>query len=141
VLLLFCRVTRIPAYPAEWREDLFLSIQVFFLFRYSILCEGLHRPAESGSAAWAADGRCANACELMTRYFFHVHDGPFAHTDMVGEEFADGHAAWSEATRYAGEIIRDVDGRLQPDTEWRLDVTDQQGQPLYRIVVSTKLAS
>jgi uncharacterized protein DUF6894 len=77
----------------------------------------------------------------VTRYFFHVYDGAFGHIDTVGEEFPDRHAAWSEATRYAGEVIRDIDGRLQPDVEWRLDVTDEKGWALYRIVVSAKVAS
>jgi hypothetical protein len=73
----------------------------------------------------------------VTRYFFHVHDGPFGHIDRVGEELPDRHTAWREAIRYAGEVIRDLDGRLEPATEWRLDVTDREGHPIYRIVVST----
>jgi hypothetical protein len=71
----------------------------------------------------------------VTRYFFHVHNGPFGHIDTVGEELADLHAAWSEAPRYTGEVVRDIDGGLQPDFEWRLDVTDREGLPFYRIVV------
>lgn len=76
----------------------------------------------------------------MTRYFFHVHDGPHEHIDKMGEELPDRRAAWNEATRYTGEAIRDIDGKLQPDVDWSLDVTDYEGQPVYRIVVSAKVA-
>jgi hypothetical protein len=39
----------------------------------------------------------------MPRYFFSTyHD--VSHIDHDGEEFADKHAAWQEATRMAGDI-------------------------------------
>jgi hypothetical protein len=76
----------------------------------------------------------------LTRYFFHVHHGPFAHIDAVGEKLLDRRAASNEATKYAGEVIREIDGRLRPDADWHLDVTDQKGRSVYRIVVSAKLA-
>src|SRR5205823_2476659 len=47
----------------------------------------------------------------MPRYFFNVyHNG--AILDEEGYELADRSAAWAEATAAAGEMIRDLDGRL-----------------------------
>ena len=59
----------------------------------------------------------------MPRYFFHVHYGDESYVDEVGEDLADDHAAWLEATSSTGESIRDLDGRLKPGTDWRMDVT------------------
>jgi hypothetical protein len=44
-------------------------------------------------------------------------------------------AAWHEATISAGHIIRDINSRLQPGQEWRLEVTDEFANPLYIIHV------
>ena len=33
--------------------------------------------------------------------------------------------AWKEATSAAGEILKDIDGSLDPDREWRMDVMDE----------------
>lgn len=40
-------------------------------------------------------------------------------------------AAWEEATRTAGELIRDVDGRLKPGHDWRMEITDEFSNPLW----------
>jgi hypothetical protein len=60
----------------------------------------------------------------MPRYFFNVHHD-VSHVDDIGEEFDDKHAAWEEATRTAGEMIKDVDGRLRPGHDWKLEVEDE----------------
>jgi hypothetical protein len=66
----------------------------------------------------------------MPRYFFNIfHDRD--HEDLEGEELPDSHAAWAEATETAGGILRDLDGKLQPGQEWRLEVTDEFRNPLY----------
>lgn len=41
--------------------------------------------------------------------------------------------AWKEATRAAGEILKDIDGSLDPEREWRMDVTNDAGQPLFSL--------
>ena len=62
----------------------------------------------------------------MPGYFFNVYNGEQAvHLDRDGEELADRNAAWEEATRSTGLSIRDLDGRLKPGVEWRLEVTDE----------------
>lgn len=71
----------------------------------------------------------------MPKYFFNVYSGPNAFRDEVGEELPDRHAAWREATSSAGESLKDLDGRLKPGTEWRMEVLDEFGNCLYRLTV------
>jgi len=70
----------------------------------------------------------------MPRYFFnlrHLHAG----IDDQGEELRDDEAAWQEATKVAGEIFKDVDGKFRPGQEWSLEVMDESHEPVYRIVI------
>ncbi|HXP66005.1 MAG TPA: hypothetical protein VN815_11060 [Steroidobacteraceae bacterium] len=60
----------------------------------------------------------------MPRYFFHVHHDR-AQLDTEGEELPDKHAAWREATITAGQILQGIDGKLNPDREWRMEVEDE----------------
>jgi hypothetical protein len=60
----------------------------------------------------------------MPRYFFHVHHDR-AQRDTEGEELPDKHAAWREATITAGQILQGIDGKLNPDREWRMEVEDE----------------
>ena len=70
----------------------------------------------------------------MPRYFFNVYHGEPT-MDVEGEELPDKHAAWNEATRTAGSILCDLDGRFQPGQEWRLEVTNERGVPIYAIYI------
>ena len=73
----------------------------------------------------------------MPRYFFNVyHDRSVL--DQEGEELPDRHAAWKEATLTAGRMMQDIDGKLQPGREWRLEVTDEFANPLYVIHVNVE---
>lgn len=66
------------------------------------------------------------------RYFFHVtHDDPRV-DDENGVDLADGKAAWEQATRACGEMIRDIDGNLSQGTDWCMDVEDETG-PVFSI--------
>jgi hypothetical protein len=49
----------------------------------------------------------------MPRYFFHLHHNE-PQIDEEGEELPDKDVAWKEATVMAGEILKDIDGKLQP---------------------------
>jgi hypothetical protein len=50
-----------------------------------------------------------------------------------GEDFPDNEAAWHEAI--AGEIFKDV-GAFRPGDDWKLEVTDENGKPVFRIRVT-----
>jgi hypothetical protein len=60
------------------------------------------------------------------RYFFHVRDG-FSEADLTGTEFPSFQAAHGEAVSFCGAMLRDLDGELPLDSEWRMDVTDETG--------------
>ena len=62
----------------------------------------------------------------MPRFFFNVRDGK-GFPDAEGVEFADASAACGEAVTLAGEILRDVNGKMSEGGDWRLDVTDAAG--------------
>lgn len=70
----------------------------------------------------------------MPRYFFNIyHEAP--NVDREGEELADKHAAWKEATQMAGHILQDLDGNFQPGQTWKLEVPDEFRNPLYVLQV------
>lgn len=70
----------------------------------------------------------------MPRYFFNVYHER-AELDEEGEELPDLQAAWREATVTTGQILQDLDGRLRPGRDWRMEVTDEFANPLYVIHV------
>jgi nitrate reductase beta subunit len=70
----------------------------------------------------------------MPRYFFNVYHQA-THVDRDGEELPDKEEAWAEATRIAGGMIRDIDGKLRPGQDWRMEVTDEFANPLWEIRV------
>jgi hypothetical protein len=76
----------------------------------------------------------------MPRFYFNVRDGSqLSHTDNVGEELAGADVAWTLAITYAGEILRDLDGKLKPEADWRLEVTNESGRRVCSVFVRGKL--
>lgn len=73
----------------------------------------------------------------MPRYFFHViherHD-----VDHEGEDLPDRHAAWKEATETAGQMLQGLDGKLKPECDWRMEVTDELQNTLYILHISAE---
>jgi len=73
----------------------------------------------------------------MPRYFFNVQNVA-PHADDEGEELPDDEAAWREATKYAGALLNDIDGKFRPGQEWRLEVKDKAGRLVHTIRISSK---
>lgn len=73
----------------------------------------------------------------MPRYFFNVHKVAPS-TDDHGEVLPDDEAAWREATLYAGELLKDIDGKFRPGQEWSLEVTDEARASVYVIQIRAK---
>ena len=73
----------------------------------------------------------------MPRYFFHVYHDTIHH-DNEGAELADRNAAWEMATREAGEAIKDIDGKLRPGHDWRMEITDEFANPLWEIHINVE---
>jgi hypothetical protein len=59
-----------------------------------------------------------------------------------GIELESTRKAWKEATKAAGEILKDLDGSLEPHSEWRMDVFDDDGNSLFslRLIPQTYVA-
>jgi len=74
----------------------------------------------------------------MPRYYFNILNLNLSIIDDVGEELPDKEAAWRQATITAGELFKDVDGRLRPGQEWALEVTDEVRRPIYLIRIEAK---
>jgi hypothetical protein len=75
----------------------------------------------------------------MPLYFYRITHGAGAPAwphDAV--ELANDEAAWEEATTACGEMLRDLDGALKAGAEWRMEVTRESGEMLYRLVFSAE---
>jgi hypothetical protein len=72
----------------------------------------------------------------MPKYHFIIAQDDVIHRD--GFELPDMNAAWHEATKTCGEMIRDLDGSLKPDSRWALTIQDKTGKPLRTIEVIIK---
>ena len=71
----------------------------------------------------------------MPRYFFNVYDG-YSELDTDGTELPDIYTAQSEAIRLSGEILREEGGRFWNNTEWKLEVADENGTILFVLTFS-----
>ncbi|MBK3662157.1 tRNA 5-methylaminomethyl-2-thiouridine synthase [Bradyrhizobium diazoefficiens] len=74
----------------------------------------------------------------MPQYVFSVRNLEPNDPPIAGE-FTDDEAAWKEATHFAADLFRDVDGKLRPGEEWFLEVVDAEGRLIFKIRVSAKL--
>lgn len=72
----------------------------------------------------------------MPRFFFNVYNGT-SYNDIVGDELPNNEAAWAEATTIAGQLLRDLDGKLKPGQKLSIRVTDEANKPLYAIRIET----
>jgi hypothetical protein len=70
----------------------------------------------------------------MSRYFFHVRDG-VSDEDEEGVELADLEAVRKEAVSTAASILRDLAAEPWLTRAWALEVTDQEGQVVFRLAV------
>jgi hypothetical protein len=73
----------------------------------------------------------------MPRYFFHVR-GVEPSTDTEGEDLPDAEATWREATVFAADLLKNMQGRLEPGQEWHLEVTDETGTSIFNIYISAQ---
>lgn len=77
--------------------------------------------------------------QAMPRYFYSSSHGSEQFSDTEGIILRDDQEAWEETTVACAEILKDADGNLHPGVELRLDVKDEDGEPLYRLRVVPEL--
>ena len=74
----------------------------------------------------------------MPLYFFVITQGDNSSVDEEGIEFTDLHAAWEEATKAGGQLLRDLDGSLKVGDLWSIQVLDENKKPLRRLVITAE---
>lgn len=67
-----------------------------------------------------------------SRFHFRVFTNGRELHESDGLEFGNLDEVWQEGAMSACEIIRSMHGRIDSDLDWRLDVTDETGQVIYR---------
>lgn len=72
----------------------------------------------------------------MPHYFFHTADGE-EQRDREGIECKDMAAARREGIRYAGAILNDEPDVLWDGRDFRVEVTDEEEQLLFTVVMLT----
>ena len=72
----------------------------------------------------------------MPRFYFDIFsDGHMKDRDEVGQELRDRQAAWEVITRYAADSLRDLDGDLRCDTDWRFEVRAPDGARILHVTI------
>jgi len=74
----------------------------------------------------------------MPKYFFCVRHGDHTSHHGDGIEFPDIGAVQLEATRSAGEILRDLNHPIETGSELRMEVSDEERRPLFTLRVITE---
>ena len=70
----------------------------------------------------------------MPHYFFNVtYNGEPGLPDAEGIDLLDDDAAWAQATGACGQMIRDLDGALRSESEWRMEVANADGDVLFKL--------
>ena len=73
----------------------------------------------------------------MPRYFFNVFPDGVEH-DAEGSEFPNIYIAQSQAIRMTGEIMTDLGRKVWSGGQWRLEVSDFDGQTLFIVRFSAE---
>ncbi|PZO48612.1 MAG: hypothetical protein DCF16_16095 [Alphaproteobacteria bacterium] len=72
----------------------------------------------------------------LPKFFFQVAGG--AHVlDVEGRELADAAVARIQGIKFAGEILKDMPTVLYETASLKIDVTDEAGQVLFKVLVTT----
>jgi hypothetical protein len=69
----------------------------------------------------------------MPRFIFQVQQGKFPEPPAVEDILCDSYAARKAALGIYSDLAKDIVNRLTEDSEWRLDVLDESGKPVFRL--------
>jgi Domain of unknown function (DUF6894) len=69
----------------------------------------------------------------MPRFTFQVQQGKFSETPAIEDLLCDSCAARKAALGICGDMAKDIANSLADDSEWRLDVLDESGKPVFRL--------
>jgi hypothetical protein len=69
----------------------------------------------------------------MPRFIFQVQQGKFSEIPAIEDILCDSYAARKAALGICADLAKDIVNRLTDDSEWRLDVLDESGKPIFRL--------
>ncbi len=72
----------------------------------------------------------------MSLYFFRISTGGYSGAADQPYEFEDRTAAWAEMTEVCANLLGSIARGLKPNAEWRMELLDENKQPVFRISVS-----
>ena len=72
----------------------------------------------------------------MPRYFFHVRDDGREYIDDQGIMRGGPDEARAEAVRASGEMLKDLGGQFWDRPDWRMWVTDENGETVCSLTFS-----
>jgi hypothetical protein len=71
----------------------------------------------------------------MPRFTFRVQQGEFPDPPSIEDVLSDNYAARKAALDMCADLAKDIVTGLTEDSEWRLEVLDQSGTPVFRLRV------
>jgi hypothetical protein len=69
----------------------------------------------------------------MPRFIFRVQQGEFPESPSVEDVLSDNYAARKAALDMCADLAKDIVAGLTDDSEWRLEVLDESGRPVFRL--------
>jgi hypothetical protein len=69
----------------------------------------------------------------MSLYFFRISQGRYSGAADQPYEFANRESAWNELTAVCADLIGGISRSLKEDAEWRMELLDEEKQPVFRI--------
>ena len=69
----------------------------------------------------------------MPRFIFQVQQGTLPEIPAIEDILSDGYAARKAALGICADLAKDIVTGLTEDSEWRLDVLDKSGKPVFRL--------
>jgi hypothetical protein len=81
------------------------------------------------SAAEQTNGADRSRMSRMPRFSFQIRCSQYANEHVINLPCAED--ARQEASQLCCDMIRDIIASLETNPEWRLEVTDESGEPIY----------
>ena len=69
----------------------------------------------------------------MPRFVFQVQQGTLPKIPAIEDVLSDSFAARKAALGICADLAKDIVTGLREDSEWRLDVLDEAGRPVFRL--------
>ena len=69
----------------------------------------------------------------MPRFVFQVQQGTLPKIPAIEDVLSDSYAARKVALGICADLAKDIVTGLKDDSEWRLDVLDEGGKPVFRL--------